>query len=249
VSTVATRRVLGITLAAALAVAGSISTSLARPQGGSEPDPIEAEAFRIRYQPLAGAAEVVAAVLSEEGTLTLKPRFKTLVVQDRRSVLDRIGPLVKSFDVPPRSVDVVVNLALASEPARKQEEAGRHLGPRGPYRDLRGVLETFPNIGTWQDFQLLGSRAMVGIEGADVTADLSGGYRVVFQVDSVEDERVKFSRFSLQRVEVDENGAEKVKNLYTNEIMIRPGATLMVGAARAPSSKQALFLTLQVSPR
>lgn len=242
-STLTRKRVLGITLLAVLALAFGPAA------GSGSDDPIEAEAFRIRYRPLAEAADLVGAVLSDDGTLTLKPKLKTLVVQDHRSVLDRIKPLVKSFDIPPRSVDVVVNLALASEPSRKGEEAGRHLGPRGPYRDLRGVLETFPNIGTWQDFELLGSRAVVAVEGTGVTTNLSGGYRVVFQVDSVEDERVKFSRFSLQRVEEDEQGEEVVKNLYTNEIMIRPGATLMVGAARAPSSKQALFLTLQVSPR
>ena len=53
-STVARKRVLGITLLAALAAGGGLTTTLAQQAAASEPDPIEAEAFRIRYRPLAG---------------------------------------------------------------------------------------------------------------------------------------------------------------------------------------------------
>ena len=53
----------------------------------ADEDPISAEAFEVHYRALGDAAELVGDLLSADGSVTLKPRMKTLLVEDRDSVL------------------------------------------------------------------------------------------------------------------------------------------------------------------
>ena len=52
-----------------------------------EADPTTARAFEVVYRPLADAYDLVEPLLTGEGTVTLRPRLSTLVVEDRRFVL------------------------------------------------------------------------------------------------------------------------------------------------------------------
>ena len=92
---------------------------------------------------------------------------------------------------------------------------------------------------------------MIGAEGAPVTANLSDQYRVTFEVESVSErpEVVKFRSVALKRVSRTADGSEKVEDLVTTSIVIQSGRLLVVGAAKSPDSRKALFLTLQARPR
>ena len=79
-----------LTVLAAI-LAATVAPALAQP---SAPDPVEARAFEIHYQPLIDATYVVSPLLSDDGELALRPRLSTLVVEDRRSVLDRVEALL-----------------------------------------------------------------------------------------------------------------------------------------------------------
>jgi len=213
-------------------------------------DLVLARAFEVRYRPLADAADLVGPLLSEEGSVTLKPRLRTLVVQDQVSVLDRVAELLQSFDVPPRNVEVTLSLFLGSE-RRPNQRAGRAASPEFS-KEVRGVIETLGDFTKWTAYEPLGSRSVTGVEGGEpVVANLSADYRVVFTVDSVHPARriVNFKRFSLQRRELDEEGQQTVKNLYTTGMVLPMGKLHVVGAASDPGSQRALFLTLQVRAR
>lgn len=205
-------------------------------------DPIQARSFPVRFRPLSDAAEIVSSILTAHGEITLQPRLKQLVVRDRASILDQIGPLIESFDLPPRSVQVSISLALAT-----QAEAGR-TAPDELHQQDRGIWEIVPLTG-FTAFDPLGKRSIIGVEGSTVTTDLSEDYRVVFSVDWVEDQRVAFKSFSLLRITRTDEGEEQVKNVYSADINLQTGKPLLVGAAQAPNSKKALFLMLEASPR
>jgi hypothetical protein len=209
---------------------------------GDEDDPIQARSYPVRFRPLADTAELVSSILSEDGEITLQMRLKRLVVKDHVSVLDQIPSLLESFDLPPRSVEVSISLALGT-----QAEAGRTQSGELHTRD-RGIWEVAPITG-FTAFDPLGKRAIVGVEGSTVTTELSEDYRVVFEVDWVDDERVKFKRFTLLRITRTQEGEEQVKNIYSAEITVKAGQPLLVGAAQAPNSKKALFLNLEANPR
>jgi hypothetical protein len=213
------------------------------------PGPVQARAYEVRYKALKDAAELVGQVLSPEGTVTLSPRLRTLVVQDRPEVLDRVAQLLRGFDVPPHTVEVTFSLLLASD--RRAEEAGRQAAPQSLSREVRGVTETLGDFTKWTSYQLLGSRSATGSEGTAVEAVLSDEYRVRFEVESYDEAngKVKFRSVSLQRVVARPDGERRVENLYTAEIVVDEGRLMTVGAAKSPDSPRALFLTLQAKAR
>ena len=56
-------------------------------------------------------------------------------------------------------------------------------------------------------------------------------------------------RLQLQRIRLDDEGAEQVEDLYTAGMVLPPGKLKLVGAASDPNSRRALFLALQTRPR
>lgn len=232
--------------AVALLVAAPVA-ALAGPAEAPAPDPVSARAYEVHYKPLADAAELVSAILSPQGTVTLQPRLKTLTVQDRRSVLDRIGPLLGSFDTPPRNVEVTLSLFLGTD--RREEEAGRSVPAEGLSRDVRGIAETLGDFTKWNAYESLGKGSVTGAEGGRVTVNLSAEYRVTYEIDTVRDANVKLKNFVLHRVLKARDGTERLQDVYAATVVLPVGRTLMLGAAQNPSSRRALFLALQATPR
>jgi hypothetical protein len=212
-------------------------------------DPIRARAFQVQYQPLVDAADVIDPLLSEDGTVTLRRRLSTLVVEDRGSVLERVEDLLESWDIPPSNVQITFSLFLGVD--RRQEDPRAPKADHGLSTEVRGVLDKLSNFTKWTSYEQLGSRSVTGTEGATVVADLSDEYRVVFVVESVHKTHgaVKFERLQLQRVSHGEDGVPSVEDLFTAGMVLPPGKLRLVGAASDPNSKRALFLALQARAR
>jgi hypothetical protein len=217
----------------------------------SDEEPLLARAFQVRYRPLDDAADVVYPLLSRDGTLTLRPRVGVLVVEDRESVLKRVGSLLESFDLPPKNVEVTLSLVMGAH-QRTRGAAPRRDPGRAFSKEVRGVLDNLEDFTKWVAYEPLGSRSVTGVEGDEVTANLSDDYRVVFTIESVHESQglVKFERVSLQRVErSEEDGESEFRDLYTAAMVLTAGQLHVVGAAREPNSNQALFLIVQVKAR
>lgn len=216
----------------------------------NDDDPLLARAFSVRYRPLADAADLVGPLLTAEGKVILRPRLKTLVVEDRVSVLDRVGALLESFDLPPRNVEVTFTLFLGTD---RREEAGRAASNSVFSDQVRGVIEALGDFTKWTDYEPLGSRLVTGVEGDRLIADLSDDYRVLFTVESVSSHNgsdvVKFDSITLQRLVQDPSGARIPEDLHTTGVVLATGRLGVVGAASGADSKRALFLTLQVETR
>lgn len=224
----------------------ALAAALGRPWAD---DPVQARAFEVHHRPLGDAAEVVGTILSDEGRVTLRPRLRTIVVEDRLSVLERIPSLLESYDLPPRTVEVTISLALGSD--RRRDQAGRSAPGQGLSREIRGVTESLGDFTKWTAYEPIGTRAVSGTEGAPVSVRLSDEYRVTFQVESVRQDRgeVTFRSFSLQRVERSEDGSERFRELQTFGLTLPIGGVHVVGAAKGPESSQALFLFLQTKEK
>ncbi|MDX1390053.1 MAG: hypothetical protein R3344_12740, partial [Acidobacteriota bacterium] len=141
-----------VALMAALAIF-ALSLGPAVVLRADEGDPIESRVFRVHHRPVAEAAEVVAAILSEDAEIQMKfsRNQKILVITDRVSVLERIGPLLESFDTPPRGVEVAISIIVGTKTEPKTGEVGQSL-PSSMYRDIRGVVETLREFTEWKDF-------------------------------------------------------------------------------------------------
>jgi len=237
------REAFPILLAAALCAGVPVLAAEAGPDEG----PILARAYEVKFKSLADAAELVSPILTPQGSVTLQPRLKTLTVQDRVAVLDRVASLLASFDVAPRNVEIAMSLFLGTD--RREQEAGRIIPPSSMTRDVRGIAETLGDFTKWNAYEPLGGRAVTGAEGGRVTVNLSDEYRVAYDIDTVRDQSVKLTNFVLQRVTRDADGKEKVQDVYSAAVVLPVGRMLMLGAAQNPESKRALFLTLQARPR
>jgi hypothetical protein len=232
-----------IAVSACLLVAAGAA---AQPSGA---DPVSARAFEIHYRPLVDAADLISPLLSEEGTVTLRPRLATLVVEDQRSVLNRVRELLVGWDTPPLHVEITLSLFLGVD--RRDEDPAAPRIEQGLSREVRGVLEKLSDFTKWTSYERLGSRSVTGTAGGTVVANLSDEYRVVFVVESVHETNgaVKFEKLQLQRVTVEENGTESVEDLYTAAMVLPVGKFKLVGAASGPDSRRALFLALQAQVR
>lgn len=218
-------------------------TGLAGLPAAAASDPLMARTFEVRHRPLGDAADIVGAVLSADGTMTLKPHLRVLVVQDHAAVLDRIESLLRSFDLPPRNVEVTLSLFLGTR--RPQPEQGQP-PPKRAVIDLPEL-----QFMKWTNYESLGSRSVNGVEGYPVTTDLSDDYRVSFRVDEVDERHgvVKFGTVSLQRINTTAEGAERIENLYTMAMVVETGKPHIFGAAAGPDAERALFLTVQARLR
>jgi len=211
-------------------------------------DPIEARAFEVKFRALSDAAELVGAILTADGSLSLQPRLKTITVQDRRSVLERIPSLLADFDMPPRNVEVTLGLFLGTD--RREQEAGRNVPGPALSREVRGVAETLGDFTKWNAYESLGGRSVTGAEGSRVEVEISDTYRVTYEVDTVHERQgTKLRGFTLERRTRGADGAVHAQVLYRADILLPLGRMLVVGAAQNPDSKRALFLTLQARAR
>ena len=210
-------------------------------------DPVSARAYEVKFKSLADAAELIGPLLTPQGSVTIQPRLKTLMIQDRISVLDRVASLLSSFDLAPRNVEIAMSLFLGTD--RREQEAGRIIPPSSMTKDVRGIAETLGDFTKWNAYEPLGGRAVTGVEGGRVTVNLSDEYRVAYDIDTVRDQSVKLTNFVLQRVTRSADGKEKVQDVYSAAVVLPVGRMLMLGAAQNPESKRALFLTLQARPR
>ena len=214
----------------------------------TDSDPVRARVYEVHHRSLTDAADLVGELLSEDGSVTLKPHIKTLLVEDRISVLDRVESMLDSFDLPPRRVEVTVSLFLGT---REGKELRSRISGGPISEEVRGVMETIGDFTKWTSYEPLGSRAVMGSEGEAVSASISAEYMVAFTVESVHEGEsvVKFERFSLQRIQVGEDGSEELEDLYTAGMVVDVGALQLLIAASGPDSERALFLALQAEPR
>jgi hypothetical protein len=230
--------------AAAIGLACSVVPAAAQ----AAADPLRTQTFRVEFKPLSEAAELIDPLLTDAGSVLMRPRQKSLIIEDRSSVLVRIGQTLESFDLPPRSVKITFVLFLGRD---IRENASRPASSSSVFsKEVNDVIEALGDVTKWTSYEPLGSRSVQGQEGDGTVADLSSDYRISFEIDTVTrragKEVVKFDRIVLQRVGHDEDGNETLESLYATAGTLKTGMLHVAGAASAPGADRALFLTMQV---
>jgi len=213
-----------------------------------EPDPVRTRHFKVEFKQLSDVAELIDPLLTDAGSVIMRPRLSTLIVEDRASVLRRAEQLIDSFDLPPRNVAITFILFLGRD---IRENASAPTSSASVFSDEVGaVIDALGDVTKWTSYEPLGSRAVRGQEGSRTVADLSSDYRVSFEVDAVTrrsgTEVVKFSRIVLQRIGHDDSGNETLDDLYATAGTLKTGMLHVAGAASGPEADRALFLTMQV---
>lgn len=197
--------------------------------------------FTVRFKDVNDVYLLIEPLLSARGSVQMQPRLRTLAVTDDEETLKKIEALIQSYDLPPRNVEVALQLILATT-AEKSPET---ISPR-----IRGVIQKLNEISTrWSDYRLLGTATVTSSEGDRASVEMGDDYRISFAVDYVSDDQkiVRFKRFTLDRREKSkrpESSGETTTRVLDTALNLKEGKLYIFGASRMESSNRALFMTI-----
>jgi hypothetical protein len=201
--------------------------------------------FILKYRQVEEAALLIRPHLSEAGTVTLTPRLKAITITDREENLRIISRVIAQFDAPPRGFTFAIKLVRA----RAEVPAG------SIDREIGGMGAKLKSLFQFNDYSLIDSAVMRGIEGGPVATQLGeegDAYMLNFWIEpSGSGDQLLLSPFSLSRLRRNAQGRIVPVALYRAPMPVTLNQTLVVGASKEEGSKNALILILlaQETPR
>ena len=197
--------------------------------------------FVLKHKRIEEAALLIRPHLSEAASITLTQKLNAMTVTDSPEKLDQIGKVLAAFDVAPRGFTFAIKLVRA----RADVPAGSIA------REIGGLGAKLKSLFQFNDYALIDSAVLRGVEGGRVEYEFGGEYLLNFTIrPSGEGKELLLAPFSLSR-EHKEKGYLFLKPLYRASIPVTLSQTLVVGASKEEASKSALILILlaQENPR
>ena len=188
--------------------------------------------FTFKYKDADRAAAVVKPLLSSEGTISIQPGTKSVVISDRADNLKAAAKAIADFDVPPQSFHLSVRLVSA---ARVANESAKVPG------ELKDVAPKLAYM-RYNSLESNGQAEFEGKEGDPGILEMPTGYRAEFKFGEYDpaSDSVKVSELRLSRLQKDQL-AQVLKPISLN---LRLGQTYVVGATRSAESQRALIVVI-----
>ena len=191
--------------------------------------------FVLKYRRVEEAALLIRPHLSGSASVTLVQRLNAMTVADHEENLNTIARVIGEFDAPPRGFTFAVKLIRA----RADAPAGSMA------REIGGLGAKLKSMFQFNDYALIDSATLHGVEGRSLSYRLGEEYILTFSISPVgSGDELLLSPFALSRVKKDEQGRLATVPLYRAAIPITLNQTLVVGASREEGSKNALILVL-----
>jgi hypothetical protein len=198
-------------------------------------DEASVRVFVLKYKRVEEAALLIRPHLSESASITLTSKLNAMTITDRPEKLDQIGKVLASFDVPPRGFTFAVKLVRA----RADVPAGSIA------REIGGLGAKLRSLFAFNDYALIDSGVLRGVEGGRVQCQLGSEYTLDFTIRSAgTGDELLLSPFTLSKVYKAEKTAAFIRPLYRAAIPVALSQTLVVGASKDEASKSALILIL-----
>jgi hypothetical protein len=197
--------------------------------------------FTLRYKTVDEAYILVSPWLTAQGSIRSQPHQRTLTVVDTPESIGRMEQMIAGFDLPPRTVEVAVQLILASS---------GQASPEPPPPPIRGVIEKINALNTrWSDYRLVGDARVMGTEGERSTLRVGDDYQVAFRIEQIADESrvIRFKPFELAHREITVEGNERYTPVLDTVLNLRDSQLFIVGASKMERSNRALFMTITAS--
>jgi hypothetical protein len=199
---------------------------------------LAARVFTVRYRNVDDVYLQISPYLGPRGSIRAQPHQKTITVLDEPETLQAIARMIAAYDVPPRSVQVAVQLIMASV-------GPTSAAPAPP--PIRGVIEKLNALSTrWNDYRMVGDARVLGTEGERSSLRVGDDYRIDFRIDQVSDESrtIRFKPFELERRELTVEGNERYNPVMNTVLNLRDSQLFIVGASKLERSNRALFMTV-----
>lgn len=205
------------------------------------PDGLVTRSFTLRYKSVDDGYLLLSPWLTPKGSLRTQPHLKVITVTDTPEAVRQAETLLKGFDIPPRVVQVAVQLILASTEKSP-------IVPTPP--PIKGVVDRLNALSTrWSDYKLVGDARILGTEGERGTLKVGDDYKVDFRIDQIADESriIRFKPFELQRRDLLPEGQERYQPVLNTVLNLRDSQLFIVGASKMERSDRALFMTITAS--
>ena len=215
-------------MVALLVAASAMQAELAAPEAAKA---LTVRTFTFRYKDADRAAGVIKPLLSAEGTMSIQPGTRSVVVTDRAENLKALAKAIADFDVPPQSFRLSVRLVSAARVAGDVPK---------PADELRDVAPKLAML-RYNSLESVGQADFEGKEGDPGIVEMGTGFRADFKLGEYDlaSDSVKVSDFHLSRLQKDQ-----LTSLLKTSLNLRLGQTYIVGATRAPESQRALMIVL-----
>lgn len=214
-----------------IALLVAASAMQAEPPAPDAAKALTVRTFTFRYKDADKAAGVIKPLLSAEGTMSIQPGTKSLVVTDRAENLKALAKALADFDVPPQSFRLSVRLVSAARVAGDVPK---------PADELRDVAPKLAML-RYNSLESAGQAEFEGKEGDPGIVEMTTGFRADFKFGEYDpaSDSIKVSDFHLSRLQKDQ-----LTSLLKTSLNLRLGQTYIVGATRAPESQRALMIVL-----
>lgn len=205
------------------------------PFGTAGAEELAIKVFRLNYRRVEEAALLIRPHLSDAASVALTQRLNAMTVTDREENLKTVAKVIAEFDVPPRGFTFAVKLVRA----RADVPAG------SISREIGGLGAKLKSLFQFNDYSLIDSVVLRGIEGRRVESRLGEDYALSFSIGPAGDgDDLLLSPFALSRARPGDMGRLVLTRLYRASVPITLNQTLIVGASREEGSKSALILIL-----
>ncbi len=209
--------------------------ALVLPAVASGAEDLSIRVFKLNYRRVEEAALLIRPQLSDAATVTLTQRLNAMTVTDREENLKTVAKLLAEFDVPPRGFTFAVKLVRA----RADVPAGSIA------KEIGGLGAKLKSLFQFNDYALIDSAVLRGIEGRRVECRLGEEYALSFAIGPAgESSDLLLAPLTLSRVREGDTGRLILTPIYRAPMPITLNQTLVIGASREERSKTALILIL-----
>lgn len=203
------------------------------------PDRVETlrvHVHKMEHQPAREALPLLETLLSPAGSLELRTASNTLVVRDRASIIEKIQPILREFDHPPRDLDLELFLVEASRPTDGEGTVESEL-PESLERGLGRMLQ-------FNRYRLLGQGVVTTREGDQVTYAIGGGYEVSFHVGTL----LAGQRLRLRHFEIHRQSGDLAQRLLRADLNLNVERMYVLSVARDEASDSGLVIAVGCRP-
>lgn len=224
----------------------AIAIALLAPAMPAAPaDALTSRTFKLNYRGVNDVVAMIQPMISERGSYAVEPRSRSVTVTDTADVLERVNDLITGYDLPPRGIDLVVQLMRAEEGSRDpeaRENKPRRMGlPPAVIRDLT----------KWGVITPIGEASVSTAENETGTVAMGDEYRLRFSVGAVAPTVgvIRVERFVLERVQpaAPSKDAAPWAPLMDLVLNLKDRQTTVLGATSSQDSRQALFVAVTAS--
>jgi len=207
--------------------------------------PLLSRTFTVSYRPVDEVVALIQPVVSERGSYAVQPRIKAVTVTDTADRLQKMQELIAGFDLPPRSIQLVIQLMRA-------EEGSPPGGAKPPARRMGLPPSVIQDLTKWGVITQIGNVSLPTAENESGTVGLGESpedYRVTFRMGAVSPTLgvIRMDRFVLERQRRGGNAPEAVPQYVTLMDLVlnlKDKQTTVLGATSSQDSKQALFVSV-----